>query len=50
MTYNTIKKLLEKGNPRGLVTISKLDLFLLNNSISEEEYTELLNMLNALNE
>lgn len=48
MTYNMIKKVLLAGNRNNVVTVEKLDVFLLANRITEEEYTELLDMLNSL--
>lgn len=44
-TYETIKKVLENGNKKAVVTIEKLDVFLLGDRISEEEYKELVSML-----
>lgn len=49
MTYKTLKKVLESGNKNNVVTIDKLDIFLIGNRITEEEYKELVDMLNALN-
>ena len=43
MTYQLCKKLIESGKTFGLK--NKLDVFLLANRITEEEYTELTEML-----
>lgn len=48
-TYKTLKKVLESGNKNNVVTVEKLDIFLIGNRITEEEYKELVEMLNALN-
>lgn len=47
-TYKTLKKVLETGNKNGVVTEEKLDVFLIGNRLTEEEYKELLDMLRAL--
>lgn len=43
MTYQLCKKLIESGKTFGLK--DKLDVFLLNNRITEEQYNELTEML-----
>lgn len=43
MTYQLCKKLIESGKTFGLK--NKLDVFLLANRITEEEYTELVELL-----
>lgn len=48
-TYKTLKKVLESGNKNNVVTLDKLDVFLIGNRLTEEEYKELVEMLNALN-
>lgn len=48
-TYKTLKKVLESGNKNNVVTLDKLDIFLIGNRLTEEEYKELVEMLNALN-
>lgn len=57
MTYRNCKKLIEIAEKRGTKTESwiagmkaKLDIFLLNDRITEEEYTELIRMLGASTE
>lgn len=45
MTYNTIKRIILNGNKNNAVTHEKLDVFLLNNRITEEEYNDLIAML-----
>ena len=46
MTYDLCKKVIEKGTygPKEEMLI-KLDVFLLNNRITREEYEELVNLL-----
>lgn len=46
MTYDLCKKVIEKGTygPKEEMLI-KLDVFLLNNRITKEEYEELVNLL-----
>lgn len=48
-TYKTLKKVLESGNKNNVVTVEKLDIFLIGNRITDEEYKELVEMLEALN-
>lgn len=48
-TYKTLKKVLEAGNKNNVVTVDKLDIFLIGNRITDEEYKELVEMLEALN-
>lgn len=52
MTYRNCKKLIEIAERRGTKTpewiadmMGKLDIFLLNNRIAEEEYAELMRLL-----
>lgn len=54
MTYKTCKKLVEVAERRGIKTAEyaaalkeKLDVFLLNDRVTEEEYTELIERLDA---
>lgn len=54
MTYRNCKKLIENATKKGTKTPEyiediqqKLDVFLLNNRLTEEEYTELVNMLTS---
>ena len=47
-TYKTLKKVLESGNKNNVVTIDKLDIFLIGNRITDEEYKELVELLNML--
>ncbi len=44
--YNTLKRLIENGRYETESMKRKLDIYLLANRISEEEYTELITMLN----
>lgn len=46
MTYNLCKKLIQLGNCDKADMLNKLDVFLLNNRITQEQYTELTGMLN----
>lgn len=48
MTYQLCKKLIESGKITGL--IDKLDVFLLNNRMTDSEYSELVNMINRQEE
>lgn len=43
MTYYICKKLIQEGKTNGLA--DKLDVFLLNNRITNEQYNELIQML-----
>lgn len=49
MTYNTCKKVIINQKNSGTLDISammdKLDVFLLNNRISDEEYNELVKLM-----
>lgn len=47
-TYKTLKRVLENGNKNDSVTIDKLDVFLIGNRITEDEYKELAEMLENL--
>lgn len=42
MTYTIIRKILDNGNRNNVVTKEKLDVFLVNNRITTEEYNELI--------
>lgn len=44
-TYERCKKLIENNSK--VITQSKLDVFLMSGSLTEEEYNELVNMLKA---
>lgn len=44
MTYQLCKRLIESGKTFGLM--DKLDVFLLNNRITEEQYNELIKLIN----
>lgn len=46
MTYNLCKKLIQIGNYEKADMLNKLDVFLLNNRITQEQYTELVGMMN----
>lgn len=45
MTYRLCKQLIENGNYDKDDMLVKLDVFLLNNRISQEEYEELVGLL-----
>lgn len=47
MTYSLCKKLIAKGNYDETEMINKLDVFLLANRITEEEYKELIALINS---
>ena len=48
MTYKMCKKIIENGNYNTKEEMSeKLDVFLLNNRITQVEYTELVTLLNS---
>lgn len=44
-TYKTLKRILENGNKNNAVTLEKLDVFLIGNRITEDEYKELVQLL-----
>ena len=46
MTYKVCKRLIQNGNYEKEDMLIKLDVFLLNNRITQEEYNELVNLLN----
>ncbi len=46
MTYTRLKKLIENGVYVKDEMLNKLDVFLMNNRITEEQYNELVNMMN----
>ncbi|MBR6695961.1 MAG: hypothetical protein IKL70_06065 [Oscillospiraceae bacterium] len=50
-TYKLCKKVIEKGKQKGTLNIEemteKLDVFLLNDRISDEEYNELMALMTA---
>lgn len=43
MLFNIITRMIERKNTNGLV--EKIDVFYLNNKLTKEEYTELIEML-----
>lgn len=45
MLYRTLKRMIERGQTTGME--EKLDIFFAANKITEAEYTELLEMLQA---
>ncbi|WP_193744809.1 hypothetical protein [Geomicrobium sp. JCM 19037] len=47
MTYTTCKRLIANGNYEKEDLKMKLDIFLLNDRVSEAEYNELINLINA---
>jgi len=47
MTYTYCKKLIEINRYEKEDMLNKLDVFLLNNRITEDEYNELISMINA---
>lgn len=48
MTYRNCKRLIEIGRYEKEDMLNKLDIFLLNNRINQEEYEELVGMINAV--
>lgn len=47
MTYNICKRLIQNGNYEKEDMMMKLDVFLLNNRITKEQYDELVDLINA---
>lgn len=47
MLYRTLKRMIERKNTDGMET--KLDIFFAANKLTEEQYTELINLLAASN-
>ena len=47
MTYVYCKKIIERGNYDKSDMLMKLDVFLLNNRITEEQYKELAALING---
>ena len=45
MTYARLKKLIERGAYKKEDTLNKLDVFLMANRITEEQYQELVGMM-----
>lgn len=45
MTYNVCKRLIQNGNFEKEDMMLKLDIFLLNNRITQEQYNELVNLM-----
>jgi len=45
MTYARLKKLIENGTYDKESMMSKMDIFLLNNRITEEQYNELMALM-----
>lgn len=45
MTYNVCKRLIQNGNYEKEDMLTKLDIFLLNNRITQEQYSELVGMI-----
>ena len=46
MTYVYCKKIIERGNYNKEEMLNKLDVFLLNNRITEDQYKELVGIIN----
>ena len=46
MTYNICKRLIQNGNYEKEDMMMKLDVFLLNNRITKEQYEELIGLIN----
>lgn len=46
MTYNVCKRLIQNGNYEKEDMATKLDIFLLNNRITQEQYNELVGLMN----
>lgn len=49
MTYVYCKKIIERGNYDKDDMLMKLDVFLLNNRITQDQYTELTKLINEEN-
>ncbi len=49
MTYRLIKRIIAKGNYDKDDLMSKMDIFLLAGRITEEEYKELVDLINSNN-
>lgn len=47
MTYVYCKKIIERGNYNKEEMLNKLDVFLLNNRITEDQYKELVGIING---
>lgn len=47
MTYNLCKRIIQNGNYVKKDMLIKLDVFLLNDRITQEQYNELLDLLNV---
>ena len=47
MTYKVAKMMITNGNYEYNDMLKKLDVFLLGNRITEEQYTELVGLMNA---
>ena len=47
MLYRTLKRMIERKNTAGMET--KLDIFFAANKLTEEQYTELIDLLAATN-
>lgn len=45
MTYNLCKRLIQLGNYQKDDMLNKLDVFLLNNRITQEQYNELVELM-----
>lgn len=46
MLYQRIKKIIENGNYNAETLLNQLDVFLLSQRITNEQYTELVGMIN----
>lgn len=47
MTYTRLKKIVQQGTFNKNDLMNKIDIFLLANRITEDQYKELVNLLNA---
>lgn len=47
MTYRLCKRIIDRGNYDKDDMMKKLNVFLLNNQLTDEEYQELVNIINA---
>ena len=47
MTYTRLKKIIQQGTFDKNDLMNKIDIFLLANRITEDQYKELVNLLNA---
>lgn len=47
MTYDRLKKVIQNGRYNKDAILNQMDVFLMNNRITSEQYQELMDMINA---